>query len=452
MDFLDLLLRTAMVVAFQLFPTLVAVLVVLASALFTFVTTYLTAPQTDWRMNLVKGATSSIQLAAALLSVSVVGLGYTDMPSYGLPVILGLLILVGIGGAFLMTLRLRYHTLVSMIPADTEAQKKLLMELEEEQEASPAIANVRTWLKKCRLPVDVEIMVRSLVTNKTLSFQVKAGVGCAVFEAGIERYPKSAPLLMTYISFLTYVAMEEVQTPRMRKLTSKLRRVHPSLELRFSLFLLYKRLEHLDLAASSGDDSVNAVDAVRYKSQFRIARHHHRRALVCALKFWRALLKGQKNANILSVLSENVQIHQTEADNNYQQLTQAFPNSIPLLRAYAAFQMEVVSDEAKSKEMVDYADELEDRRSKRIQRSASLAGSVASDGMASTVGPGNLANVFGDVQGRDRMEDTIGSSKRRYRGAMRRTDKLANSIYGSLLILFCAMIVIYGEDGFMRGV
>ena len=238
-------------------------------------------------------------------------------------------------------------------------------------------------------PADVEISTRFLYL-RPVDDSVRR-YAHHIYERGLQEFPRSELVLMSYIHFLTFF------TPyieRVMALEGVLRAVNPGFDARFFLYRHARDVENSEHGGS-------IVSLIEFTNRLKLAVRHHVKALYAIDWFWTALayigvenVKGvpERVAPIrleeLSNILHAIDVAELSAEKYYESLLTKFYMRPKLLRAVAAFLFAVKNRPNEAEALVARADEVE--KLEALQVSGADAG-------------GDPSSVRGNASSRRRM-------------------------------------------------
>lgn len=215
---------------------------------------------------------------------------------------------------------------------------------------------------RLKFPTDVEIAARFVLQERPNAALIEKAK--TVYHTGMAKFPKSPTVLMAYTNFI-FTTAGDWQLGY--STLEKLRKMHPFLDISFFIYRYDKDREQ---RIEGGNNNIgDYVDFMEYKKLMKAAKQYHHMALVCIRKFWRYLLDSKIDVLQLSNLSSKIAFAEKKATENYTKLLARYPKNIRVLRDYARFLDEVVSDEKLAQKFWRKADKYEEREMEKLTES-----------------------------------------------------------------------------------
>ncbi|GFR41359.1 hypothetical protein Agub_g2042 [Astrephomene gubernaculifera] len=178
-----------------------------------------------------------------------------------------------------------------------------------------------------------------------------------VIKGGMQLFPNSATMILTYVNFLVDV-LESTQTGYSQLQAAK--KCTPNLMERFAIFA--REQEHMQRAtgAKSGESSVDLVSYVEYQRNHRMVMRAHRAALVAIRNFWQLLLHNSVSFTSLAKALHRIEKCVNVAEGFYRTALARYPASPKLLRGYGKFLEAVKNNPWKAAKYFSEAEKLQE--------------------------------------------------------------------------------------------
>eukprot|EP00741_Cyanophora_paradoxa_P019786 tig00021168_g19096.t1 len=247
------------------------------------------------------------------------------------------------------------------------------------------------------LEQEVEVAVRFLRLTRHPSAGLLDAAE-AVYKRGMQQFPKSAYVRITYASFLQSYrknvpgAMVALKDAWQRK---------PPFDQRFWLSSIRRSWEQMNQGQSAGQgESLSFIKMLEFKRLLTVTQAHHNQAVVHVRAFWRGL--ARKRVLLPAVLDnvgkklEEIRKVKSKADEGYRRLLTQYPRSKLLIRSYAAFLLHVGNEAEAAAVQFAKADEIEE---------AEMRERLANGG-----GGGSSLGTSSQGTSEDKASESIGSS------------------------------------------
>lgn len=126
-------------------------------------------------------------------------------------------------------------------------------------------------------------------------------------------------------------------------------------------FMIYKVRSRLDKDTAQSQ-STEVQSYLEFKSRKTLAEAAVVETAKTLVEFWSHLLKPLPDIELLAQQGHVARSAMSKATNHFEKLLQINPNSVPVLRAYGTFALDVLADVAKSVALFDQANEVERNR------------------------------------------------------------------------------------------
>ncbi|KAJ3099758.1 hypothetical protein HDU97_002784 [Phlyctochytrium planicorne] len=194
-------------------------------------------------------------------------------------------------------------------------------------------------------PSQVEIATRFLIHNATPE---ALEVADQMFLFGIQKFPESADLMVSYsIFYLVYKKDESMAANYLKKASAS----KPFIDTEFTVYQQEQELRNG--ARTVGNKKLDAVDRVEFKQLIKKATTHHKEAKASIANFWQTIMMADEGEQVdigtLINLVSQMEWSDKKAINGYRQLLNRFPLSVRVLRNYAVFLEEIHNNRDESK-------------------------------------------------------------------------------------------------------
>eukprot|EP01137_Pigoraptor_chileana_P017898 Opistho-2@76604 len=221
-----------------------------------------------------------------------------------------------------------------------------------------------TPTSKLRNAAELELKIRFHLEDNGLLFcrpedddthakQIYAEINRWYIESA-KRWPESTllPLFWGHF-FLIYMKNKNMATTQFDRADT--RKAH--LDIRY---VVYRRRTMMSDEFSSGSHDVIAF--VEFQKFMADARRYHKKAARSQLDFWVELMQSSPDLHKLHTLSTQITRSVTSAQQSFTKLMKLNSTSSQLLRMYAGFQINVLNNTPYGDELLQMAEELENRR------------------------------------------------------------------------------------------
>jgi PAS domain S-box-containing protein len=140
------------------------------------------------------------------------------------------------------------------------------------------------------------------------------------------------------------------------------RHLNPAFDIRFYLYKKDSEIQQQIQSESLGGEALNLVSYIEFQRNFKLARKFHTKAAQSIRAFWSSLLHEDMDINLLTQAFKRIDMAESKAQEHYNALLVKYPNSVRILRSYAQFQEEVLSNPVAADQLYMRADALEDKR------------------------------------------------------------------------------------------
>eukprot|EP00741_Cyanophora_paradoxa_P002614 tig00000615_g2536.t1 len=231
------------------------------------------------------------------------------------------------------------------------------------------------------LEQEVEVAVRFLRLARQPS-PALLDAAEAVYKRGMQQFPKSAYVRITYASFLQ--SYRKNIPGAMVALKDAWQRL-PPFDQRFWLSSIRRSWEQMNQGQSAGGESLSFIKMLEFKRLLTVTQAHHNQAVVHVRTFWRGLARKRVLLpavldNVGKKLEETRQV-KWKADDGYRRLLTQYPQSKLLIRSYAAFLLHVGNEAEAAAVQFAKADEIEEAEMR--ERLANGGGGGSSIGTSS---------------------------------------------------------------------
>ena len=229
----------------------------------------------------------------------------------------------------------------------------------------------REAVDRCRIPFDVELLVRTCLERRSLDEII---VAIDLFDAAFEKFPYNAYLFVSYSRFVLYVAKPVFQSEvKSRYENVKKRSIHQvnttlknlqamkaKPDVRFYAFALKMTLDLPDISLELGEKRLaSPIRAIQYQADFARARSHHFKAHHAIRLFWNHVKLAEPDQSVLDFLSSKISSHTETASRYYDSLVNEFPNAANPFRAYSLFFKTILKDEETANEIAQNIPRIE---------------------------------------------------------------------------------------------
>ncbi|KAG2440500.1 hypothetical protein HYH02_010378 [Chlamydomonas schloesseri] len=178
-----------------------------------------------------------------------------------------------------------------------------------------------------------------------------------VIKGGMQLFPASAYMAITYVNFLIDV-LESTQTGNSQLTAAK--KLNPNLMERFAIFAREQEYMQRSSGAKSGESSVDLVSYVEYQRSHKAVMRAHRAALVAIRHFWQLLLHNTVAFTSLAKALHRIEKSVSVAEGIYRAALLRYPSSPKLVRGYAKFLEAVKNNPWKAARYFNEADKLQE--------------------------------------------------------------------------------------------
>ena len=212
--------------------------------------------------------------------------------------------------------------------------------------------------------------IGSLVERRTRFLQTHQGdayvrLANTMYLNALENNPTSASLHANYAMFLlTYGDENGVVTGAVSGARNTMDQVGQLKMLPDTRFLIFRMQSSLMERAQSSQYKGSAMSALSHASlrkHQQEASQHSKSGRKWIERFWVALALGHTSEMVLIRIAERIMHHEDRATRAFDFLLTNFPNSVPVIRAYASFLTDIVGDDEGAMLAVMHADTLEER-------------------------------------------------------------------------------------------
>ena len=180
-----------------------------------------------------------------------------------------------------------------------------------------------------------------------------------VYQRGVHRFPKSSYLHIMFSCFFIFIIDNKVLAYGEAQACDL---TNPSFDLRF-MVAFYRRVLDKGTAAAQSSEVQSYLE---FKSRKEVADACVRAAAKSLFQFWSELLRPSPDIDTLSNLGHTARQAMSRATVNYEKLLQINPNSIPVLRAFAIFMMDLLGDPSRAGALFAKAENVEAVRAQTL--------------------------------------------------------------------------------------
>ncbi|KAI9204218.1 uncharacterized protein BJ171DRAFT_582196 [Polychytrium aggregatum] len=503
-DFSEVIIRTFISLAFSIVPTWAATCVLLLGNLSILFMIIIYPPYSSLVSNIGKTIVTGSHVYGSLAS-AIVAWSNTSAPSTAIFWIIATMPFAGLLSAQLLRVRLLY-----LVPDNLDTLTALLKNKDTEDEVCDEVGCTKRLRQTLRAavasywtPLGLELATRILLIvtakerepSKNDSLESLSGtfesrgskylrrilrehslrffkfqgiellgsdeakvLAAHMLLMGIKRFPKSA-WLMSRLSLLLTFETEALSghftmpTAHMAKdLVQQALLMEPTADTEFCLFFLFKKWYYDQATLSESEGVKDIIQAVQFRHDMSSAKHHEEKAVKNALMFWQQVQRQNYDLRMLMSILDNVETHEEAARGYYKRLTQAFPQSIKVLKAFSNFLRHVSFEPALAAKVESHAEFLEASQQRKRRMKHESIQSKSFNAQQSVASPASTVNsTFSLTESKADVDFdylshmfSIGQgSGNTNQAAARIINGLRISVYSSLVFLFMCSIAMF---------
>ena len=178
-----------------------------------------------------------------------------------------------------------------------------------------------------------------------------------LLQLGIERFPNDARLHLVFTTFFLYIIDNKVLA------YSELQAVE-SCEPAWDVHFFVQHFRYVLDLATIASQSREVQSYLEFKTRKEVADDCVRTGAKSIFEFWSELLRSAPDINMLSQLGHMSRTAMTKASYNYDKLLEINPNSVPVLRSYGVFVLDLMGDVPRASVLFKRAEDVEKQRKK----------------------------------------------------------------------------------------
>jgi PAS domain S-box-containing protein len=218
------------------------------------------------------------------------------------------------------------------------------------------------------LPQLSEVPADGTARADYLRLQISPDVVAAVremYREAVRRFPQSAILHVFCARFYsTFLANRHMTFSHVLQADKR----HPQMDVAYLVFQARKQAE-----CSSAGESMTAMNSVGFEKHCNDAKRNVQLAAQKQLSFWTELMEPLPDLSKLDEFAAHINAHIANAESSFSRAFTINPQSLAMLRLYAAFNTHILCNNDKAGVLTAEADRIEDQKAKEHHTEGSKA-------------------------------------------------------------------------------